>query len=69
MRTVIHRYFTQLGEVEVNLLELVKVPAGKALFINDEYRNGLAKRDQASVTSLTLNIGDKKYASEDLKKV
>jgi hypothetical protein len=39
MRTVIHRYFTQLGEVEVNLLELVKVPAGKALFINDEYRS------------------------------
>ena len=60
-----------------------KVPAGKAIFIpvmsvevsDKEVPNAsvdelhkLAKKDQDSVTSLSLKIGDKEYSFEDLKK-
>ena len=60
-----------------------KVPAGKGLFIpvspveisdkeapkaTIEDLNRLAKKDQDSVTSLYLKIGDKEYSREDLSK-
>ena len=60
-----------------------KVPAGKGLFIpvspmeisdkevpnaSVERLHEIAKKDQDSVTSLSLKIGDKEYSFEDLKK-
>jgi len=60
-----------------------KVPAGKGLFIpvspmeisdkevpnaSVERLHDIAKKDQDSVTSLSLKIGDKEYSLEDLKK-
>ena len=60
-----------------------KVPAGKGLFIpvspmeisdkevpnaSVERLHEIAKKDQDSITSLSLKIGDKEYSLEDLKK-
>jgi hypothetical protein len=60
-----------------------KVPAGKGLFIpvspmeisdkevpntSVEGLHSIAKKDQDSITSLSLKIGDKKYSFEDLQK-
>jgi hypothetical protein len=60
-----------------------KVPAGKGLFIpvspmeisdkevpnaSVERLHDIAKKDQDSVTSLSLKIGDKEYSLDDLKK-
>jgi hypothetical protein len=60
-----------------------KVPAGKSIFIpvgtveasdkeapnaSVDELNNIAKKDQDSITSLSLKIGDKQYSFDDLKK-
>ena len=77
------RFFYLSGNGGGTSVRTCKVPAGKGLFIpvsqvevsdkeapnaSVEDLNRIAKKDQASVTSLYLKINDKEYSRQDLSK-